>query len=91
MIIHCIIFAAPGFRYHNINLFLLILYFLHTPLHELAFNSLNYPLCLFPHNSTMHLYILIKFMLLYILCILYLLKNLQAKIATYAYYRTHFR
>ena len=38
----------------------------------------------------MRLYISTKFMLLFILCILYSLKNFQAKITTYAYYRTHF-
>ena len=62
--------------------FFLLIYFLHTPLHELAFYRLNYPLCLFPHNSTIRLYTSTKFMLLFILCILYYLKNLQAKIAT---------
>ena len=42
----------------NSRFFLIILlYFLRTPLHELAFYRLNYPLCLFPHNSTMRLYI----------------------------------
>ena len=64
------------------HFFLLILYFLRIPLHELAFYSLNYPLCLFPHNSTMCLYISTKLMLLFTLCILYYLKNLQAKIIT---------
>ena len=49
----------------------LLIYFLRTPLHGLAFYSLNYPLYLFPHNSTMCLYISIKLMLLFILCILY--------------------
>ena len=28
--------------------FLILIYFLHTPLHGLAFYSFNYPLCLFP-------------------------------------------
>ena len=32
----------------GIIFFLLILYFLCTPLHELAFYNLIYPLCLFP-------------------------------------------
>ena len=36
--------------------FFLLIYFLRTPLHELAFYRLNYPLCLFSHNSTVRLY-----------------------------------
>ena len=44
----------------------------------------------FPLISTMPLYISAKFVLLFILCILYMLKNLQAKITTESYYRTHF-
>ena len=69
-----------------------LIYFLRTPSHELAFYSLNYSLYLFPSLTQPCACIFQPnyFMLLFILCILYYLKNLQAKITTYAYYRTHF-
>ena len=71
---------------------ILIIYFLRPPLHGLAFCSFNYPLCLFFHISTMLLHISTKLLLLFILSILCLctLKNLQARITTLAYFRTHF-
>ena len=54
------ILQTPIF-YHKIFsigvIFFLLIYFLCTPLHGLAFYSLNYSLCFFPHISTMPLYI----------------------------------
>ena len=47
----------------------------------LAFDSLNYSLCLFPsYISTMPLCILMKFVLLFILCIFYKLKLYKLKL-----------
>ena len=57
---------------------LILIYFLHTPLHGLAFYGFNYPLCLFP--SCFCIIILIKLVLLFNLCILYTLNNSQLKL-----------
>ena len=61
------------------HLFILI-YFLHIPLHRLVFYSLDYPLCLFPSYLNHAINISMKFVLLFISCIVYKLKNLQIKI-----------
>ena len=80
--------------YHEITsigviLFLLI-YFLYTPLHGLAFYSFNYLLCLFPSYLNHAFVYFNRISTTIYLMYLHTLKNLHAKITTYAYYRTHF-
>ena len=48
MILQTRTFTANLFQTIGVIFLLILIYFLHTPLHELAFYSLNYPFYLFP-------------------------------------------